>query len=113
MSILVSIFKEFFRHAGNMPLAMMCDKRCKDGCIVNYNGLIMLDIDKQDPEAIDDLAAKAAELEGTVFTFRSPSGNGLITRRLFPVFCLCAGKDMCVRRTMEFGGNVSADRNTR
>jgi hypothetical protein len=120
MRVLISIFKEFFRHAGNMPLAMMCDRiqsgfyanvitplreaiaqgdlelaerlkkalpaftlsatyngRRKDDCIVNYNGLIMLDIDKQEPETIDDLAAKAAELEGTVFTFRSPSGNGL------------------------------------
>jgi hypothetical protein len=26
MSILVSIFKEFFRYAGNMPPAMMCDR---------------------------------------------------------------------------------------
>ncbi|GAB6394115.1 MAG: hypothetical protein MdMp024_1080 [Bacteroidales bacterium] len=26
MSILVSIFKENFRHAGNMPPAMMCDR---------------------------------------------------------------------------------------
>ncbi|MDR2041820.1 MAG: elongation factor G [Tannerella sp.] len=31
---------------------------------------------------------------------------GLITRGLFPVFCVSAGKDMCVRRTMEFLGNV-------
>jgi hypothetical protein len=26
MSILVSIFKDFFRHAGNMPPAMMCER---------------------------------------------------------------------------------------
>jgi hypothetical protein len=26
MSILVSIFKDFFRHAGNMPPAMMCNR---------------------------------------------------------------------------------------
>jgi len=31
---------------------------------------------------------------------------GLITRGMFPVFCVCAGRDMCVRRTMEFLGNV-------
>jgi elongation factor G len=31
---------------------------------------------------------------------------GLITRGMFPVFCVSAGKDMCVRRTMEFLGNV-------
>jgi len=32
--------------------------------------------------------------------------KGLIHRDLFPVFCICAGKDMCVRRLMEFVGNV-------
>ena len=32
--------------------------------------------------------------------------KGLITRSMFPVFCVCAGKDMGVRRLMEFLGNV-------
>jgi len=32
--------------------------------------------------------------------------KGLITRSIFPVFCVCAGKDMGVRRMMEFLGNV-------
>ncbi len=32
--------------------------------------------------------------------------KGLITRSVFPVFCVCAGKDMGVRRMMEFLGNV-------
>jgi elongation factor G len=31
---------------------------------------------------------------------------GLLVRSMFPVFCVCAGKDMCVRRTLEFVGNV-------
>lgn len=31
---------------------------------------------------------------------------GLIQRGMFPVFCVCAGKDMGVRRLMEFLGNV-------
>ncbi|MDR1884131.1 MAG: elongation factor G [Prevotella sp.] len=31
---------------------------------------------------------------------------GLVNRDLFPVFCVSAEKDMCVRRTMEFLGNV-------
>ena len=31
---------------------------------------------------------------------------GLATRGMFPVFCVCAGKDMGVRRLMEFLGNV-------
>jgi elongation factor G len=33
--------------------------------------------------------------------------KGLIHRDMFPLFCVCAGKDMCVRRLMEFVGNVS------
>ncbi len=33
--------------------------------------------------------------------------KGLIHREMFPVFCVCAGRDMCVRRLMEFVGNVS------
>ena len=33
--------------------------------------------------------------------------KGLIQRDLFPVFCVCAGKDMGVRRLMEFLGNIS------
>jgi elongation factor G len=32
--------------------------------------------------------------------------KGLISRDMFPVFCVCAARDMCVRRTMEFLGNV-------
>jgi elongation factor G len=32
--------------------------------------------------------------------------KGLIARDMFPVFCVCAERDMCVRRTMEFLGNV-------
>ena len=32
--------------------------------------------------------------------------RGLIARGMFPVFCVCGGKDMGVRRLMEFLGNV-------
>lgn len=32
--------------------------------------------------------------------------GGLVNRDLYPVFCVSAEKDMCVRRTMEFLGNV-------
>lgn len=31
---------------------------------------------------------------------------GLVNRDMFPIFCVCAKKDMGVRRTMEFLGNV-------
>lgn len=32
--------------------------------------------------------------------------KGLINRDMFPIFCVCAERDMCVRRTLEFLGNV-------
>lgn len=32
--------------------------------------------------------------------------KGLASRGMFPVFCVCAGKDMGIRRLMEFLGNV-------
>ena len=32
--------------------------------------------------------------------------KGLLKRDMYPVFCVSAGKDMCVRRTLEFLGNV-------
>lgn len=32
--------------------------------------------------------------------------KGLIRRAMFPIFCVCAQRDMCVRRTLEFLGNV-------
>ncbi|MCQ2335304.1 MAG: elongation factor G [Paludibacteraceae bacterium] len=32
--------------------------------------------------------------------------KGMVTRDVFPIFCVCAGKDMGVRRLMEFLGNI-------
>jgi len=37
---------------------------------------------------------------------RAGISAGLVTRGMFPVFCVCAERDMCVRRTLEFLGNV-------
>ena len=33
--------------------------------------------------------------------------KGMVMRDVFPIFCVCAGKDMGVRRLMEFLGNIS------
>lgn len=46
--------------------------------------------------------------EGTLTEDEMREGirKGLVTRSIFPVFCVCAGKDMGVRRLMEFLGNV-------
>ena len=55
----------------------------------------------------DSLMEKFFE-EGTLSEddMRAGIRAGLVSRGMFPIFCVCAGKDMCVRRTLEFLGNV-------
>ena len=45
-------------------------------------------------------------MELTEDELREGIRKGLVTRSIFPVFCVCAGKDMGVRHLMEFLGNV-------
>jgi len=82
----------------------------------------VLDIPDEEKEKAEDLNQKlieaAAEHEealmekffdqGTLTEEEMRFGirKGLINRDMFPVFCVCAERDMCVRRTMEFLGNV-------
>ncbi|MDR1746786.1 MAG: elongation factor G [Tannerella sp.] len=82
----------------------------------------VLDIPDAEKSKAEDLHAKLAEAaaehddglmekyfeEGTLSEddMRAGITAGLISRGMFPVFCVSAGKDMCVRRTMEFLGNV-------
>ena len=55
----------------------------------------------------DTLMEKFLESESlTEDEMREGIRKGLVTRSIFPVFCVCAGKDMGVRRLMEFLGNV-------
>ena len=55
----------------------------------------------------DTLMEKFFEEESlTEDEMREGIRKGLVTRSIFPVFCVCAGKDMGVRRLMEFLGNV-------
>ena len=55
----------------------------------------------------DTLIEKFFETEQlTEDEMREGIRKGLVTRSIFPVFCVCAGKDMGVRRLMEFLGNV-------
>ena len=55
----------------------------------------------------DSLMEKFFE-EGTLSEddMRAGIRAGLVSRGMFPIFCVCAGKDMCVRRTLEFLGNA-------
>ena len=55
----------------------------------------------------DTLMEKFFESEDlTEDEMREGIRKGLVTRSIFPVFCVCAGRDMGVRRLMEFLGNV-------
>ncbi|MBO7559239.1 MAG: elongation factor G [Bacteroidaceae bacterium] len=55
----------------------------------------------------EDLMEKFFETEAlTEDELRLGIRRGLATRSMFPVFCVCAVKDMGVRRLMEFLGNV-------
>jgi len=55
----------------------------------------------------DTLMEKFFESESlTEDEMREGIRKGLVTRSIFPVFCVCSGKDMGVRRLMEFLGNV-------
>ncbi|MDR1408630.1 MAG: elongation factor G [Tannerella sp.] len=82
----------------------------------------VLDIPDSEKNRAEELHAKLVEAaaehddalmekffeEGTLSEddMRAGIRVGLISRGMFPVFCVSAGKDMCVRRTMEFLGNV-------
>jgi len=56
----------------------------------------------------DDMLMEKFFEEGTLNEddMRAGIRAGLVTRGIFPVFCVSAVKDMCVRRTLEFLGNV-------
>ena len=55
----------------------------------------------------DTLMEKFFEEENlTEDEMREGIRKGLVTRSIYPVFCVCAGRDMGVRRLMEFLGNV-------
>ncbi|MCC8096076.1 MAG: elongation factor G [Tannerellaceae bacterium] len=56
----------------------------------------------------DDALMEKFFEEGTLSEddMRAGISAGLVARGMFPVFCVCAGRDMCVRRTLEFLGNV-------
>jgi len=55
----------------------------------------------------DALMEKFFETEDlTEDEMREGIRKGLVTRSIFPVFCVCGGRDMGVRRLMEFLGNV-------
>ena len=55
----------------------------------------------------EELMEKFFETETlTEDEMRAGIRKGLVTRSIFPIFCVCAGKSMGVRRLMEFLGNV-------
>ncbi|GAB6394263.1 MAG: hypothetical protein MdMp024_0575 [Bacteroidales bacterium] len=72
--------KEYDERKKKLPaftLSSVYDGRRLDENIIDYNGLIMVDIDHLTPEATEDLFDKAVALPYAVAVFRSPSGCGL------------------------------------
>lgn len=82
----------------------------------------VLDIPEEEREKAEELHQKlveaAAEHEDSLMEKFFDQGSlteeemrfgirwGLVKRDIYPIFCVCAARDMCVRRTMEFLGNV-------
>ncbi|MFA6873853.1 MAG: GTP-binding protein, partial [Bacteroidaceae bacterium] len=65
---------------------------------------ILVEAAAENDEKLMDLYFEKEEL--TEDEMREGIRKGLANRGLFPVFCVCAGKDMGIRRLMEFLGNV-------
>jgi len=65
---------------------------------------VLVEAAAENDENLMDLYFEKEEL--TEDEMREGIRKGLANRGLFPVFCVCAGKDMGVRRLMEFLGNV-------
>ncbi|MFA6873084.1 MAG: elongation factor G, partial [Bacteroidaceae bacterium] len=65
---------------------------------------ILVEAAAENDESLMDLYFEKEELSED--EMREGIRKGLVNRGLFPVFCVCAGKDMGVRRLMEFLGNV-------
>ena len=77
--------------ADQMPKAMELHKALVEAAAENDEGL-MEKFFEEETLTEDEL--------------RTGIRKGLVTRSIFPVFCVCAGKSMGVRRLMEFLGNV-------
>ena len=77
--------------AEDMPKAMELHKALVEAAAENDEGLM--------EKFFEEEALTEDEM-------REGIRKGLVTRSIFPVFCVCAGKDMGVRRLMEFLGNV-------
>lgn len=65
---------------------------------------VLVEAAAENDEELMDLYFEKEEL--TEDEMREGIRKGLANRSLFPVFCVCAGKDMGIRRLMEFLGNV-------
>ena len=65
---------------------------------------ILVEAAAENDEALMDKYFESDSL--TEDEMREGVRKGLVQRSIFPVFCVCAGKDMGVRRLMEFLGNV-------
>ena len=87
---------------GGMPIIEDIPEEEKEKAMALHKTLV-----EAAAENDDTLMEKFFEEEAlTEDEMREGIRKGLVTRSIFPVFCVCAAKDMGVRRLMEFLGNV-------
>ena len=87
---------------GGMPIIEDIPEEEKEKAMALHKTLVEVAAEND-----DTLMEKFFEEEAlTEDEMREGIRKGLVTRSIFPVFCVCAAKDMGVRRLMEFLGNV-------
>ena len=67
---------------------------------------VIEDIPAEELEKATEMHKALVEAAAENDEMREGIRKGLVARGMFPVFCVCGGKDMGVRRLMEFLGNV-------
>ena len=99
----VLLMKKYsWKPEGGMPIIEDIPAEEMDKAMELHKALV-----EADAENDETLMEKFFETETlTEDEMREGIRKGLIARSIFPVFCVCAGKDMGVRRLMEFLGNV-------
>lgn len=80
-------------------VALICNHMKKDYMAWNKDTVD----DRKIAEDLDELSGGKLRMDDDIIRLMA---ERLAARGMFPVFCVCAGKDMGVRRLMEFLGNV-------
>ena len=99
----VLLMKKYsWKEEGGMPIIEEIPEEEKEKALELHKALV-----EAAAENDESLMEKFFDTESlTEDELREGIRKGLVTRSIFPVFCVCAGQDKGVRRLMEFLGNV-------